>query len=141
LSLVPCVKGPEDAEEPEVEGLLRLHAEGKFEPVPVELPELPEGAKVPVQTVAEFFKLVVGLRLAAGDDREVPFAGRWVAAKVGLPHKTVARALNDLAASGVLVPAGEMPGRAGSRGTSLFAPGKVRVAEVVPLRPSVGASA
>jgi hypothetical protein len=115
-----------------VEELLRLHADGAFEPVRVELPELPEDATAPMRRVAEFFGVVRGLRLAAGDDREVPFAGRWVAGKVGLPHRTVARALGELTAAGVLVASGRMPGR-GSRGTLLFAPGEVSLAEVVPL--------
>jgi hypothetical protein len=130
LSLVPCAT---QDEEPEVEHLLRLHEAAELDALPVLLPELPDSASMPMRRVAELYALVRGLRLAAGDDRDVPFAGRWVAAKVRLPHRTVARALRDLVAHGVLVSTGSMPGR-GSRGTSLFAPGEGNVVSLTERR-------
>lgn len=65
---------------------------------------------------------VRAVRLWAGDDRDVPFSCRWVGEKVGLPWQSVGRALGRLVACGVLVRAGDLPGR-GRRGTALYAPG------------------
>lgn len=120
-SLVPCATTREAP--PEVDQLLLLHEDGKFDPLPVVLPELPSTATMPMRKVAEFYVLVQGLRLAAGDEREVPFAVRWVGGHLGLPHRTVARALSALAHHGVLDSAGAMPGREGRRGTGVWTPG------------------
>jgi hypothetical protein len=122
-----------DVEENEVESLLRAAAverpsvpvgQGpvRVEPVPVELPPLPDSATPSMRKVADFYVLVRGVRLWAGDDRDVPFACGWVAQKVGLTKVTVWRALEQLAAAGVLVRTGALPGR-GKRGTHLWTPG------------------
>lgn len=133
LSLVPCATAAvsQAPVEPEVDHLVRLHREGRFEPKAVELPDLPADATDSMRVVAADFALVRGLRLAAGDDRAVPYAVRWVAARVGLPYRTVARSLKRLEEAGVLVRADAMPGR-GSRGTQLWAPAPVRGADVLP---------
>jgi hypothetical protein len=82
-----------------------------------------------MRAVADFFVLVRGVRLWAGDDREVPFACGWVARKLGLSKVTVWRALEQLSASGVLVEAGHLSGR-GKRGTRLWAAGPLPGAPV-----------
>jgi hypothetical protein len=117
------------SEEPEVEGLLRAVVERRLVPVPVELPALPEWATPAMRDVAGFFELVRGVRIWAGDGRDVPFACGWVAEKLGRPKKTVHRALRQLEACGVLEKAGSLPGR-GKRGTQLWAPGVLPAAPV-----------
>jgi hypothetical protein len=96
----------------------------------VELPPLPEDATQDMRRVAEFYRLVRGLRLGAGDDRPVPFACGWVAGHLGIPKITVWRALQRLAACGVLVQSDTLPGR-GKRGTHVWEP---VTGEVVELR-------
>lgn len=121
-SLIPLATSGET----EVDELLRMHTEGRIEPVVVELPALPPDATDAMRQVAEFFALVAGLRLWAGDSREVLFAGHWVAEKIGLPHRTVARALTQLVEQEVLVRSGVMPRRGQkTRGTYLYEPARV----------------
>lgn len=129
----------EVAGEPEVEELLRLAAAGDLQPVAVELPPLPPGSSPAVRKVAEFFALVRGLRLAVCDQRDVPFAGRWVARYVGLPERSVYRVLEVLRAAGVLERAGSLPrGPRRSYGTALYVPGALPSAPVsVEGRPKV----
>jgi hypothetical protein len=131
--LVPSVTFEQEVEgsggEPEVEWLLREAAEGRLEPLPVELPSLPDGATQTMREVAAFFALVRGVRLWAGDGRDVPFACGWVAGKLGRPKKTVHRALRQLEACGVLVRGASLPPR-GRRGTQLWAPGSLPSAAV-----------
>jgi hypothetical protein len=117
-SLVPsCV----DADLAEVEHLLRDHAAGRVAPVRVPLAALPEGAWPAAETVREDFALVHGLRLWAGDERPVPYACGWAAARLKCHKATVWRALGQLVDAGVLESAGELPGR-GKRGTRLYLP-------------------
>jgi hypothetical protein len=60
----PSSLGPSSTgEESEVEELLRLAGERRLEPVHVDLPPLPEWATPAMREVAEFFKLVRGVRL------------------------------------------------------------------------------
>jgi hypothetical protein len=109
------------AEEAEVDALLRLAAEGRLEPVSVEL-RLPRDADPAMGVVAGFFVRVRGVRLWKGDRRSVPFASGWVARHLGLPKRTVHEALRRLAAAGVLVHVDTLPGGGGKRGTWLWAP-------------------
>lgn len=106
---------------PEVEDLLALCKLGKFEPVVVELREVPDGAPEVVHRVSAFFGLIAGLRLAAGDDRPVPFACGWVGEHLDVPKLTVWRSRKRLIELGVLEHVGALPGR-GKRGTDLFNP-------------------
>ena len=117
-------RGPGSVEGPEVEWLLTEHAAGRLEPVPVGLPQLPPSRSPVVPRVADFYRLVRGLRLRVDDDRPVPFACGWVADKLGVPKLTVRRARSALVEAGVLVSNGSLPGR-GGRGTELFEPGPV----------------
>ena len=117
------------AESAEVEALLTAHTEGRgLAPLPVELPSLPQSRSEAMPRVAEFFVLVYGLRLAAGDERPVPFACGWIAQKLGLEKQTAYRLRCQLVEAGVIVKAETMPGRQGSdgqirRGTDCYLPG------------------
>ena len=108
--------------EAEFEGLLRLHGAGDIEPVPVALPPLGPTASPAAREIAEFVALVRGLRLAAGDERDVPLALRWVASKTGWPQQSVSRALSWLVANGVLVRGETLPAQKYGRGTQCYRP-------------------
>jgi hypothetical protein len=130
VPLFPCTTvqegNSETRELPEFEQLLQAHAEGHLGVVePVELPPLPDDATVPMRRVAELYATAVGLRAWAGrpDALDAPFACRWVAAKLGLPHMTAWRALRGLVEAGVLEQGETLPGRGGKRGTQTYRPG------------------
>jgi hypothetical protein len=112
------------AREAEVDGLLRMYHEGRIQPEPVVFPavDLPETAA----RVRDDFGLIYGLRLAGCDDRAVPYARSWVAARLEVAEVTVWRALRKLVAAGVLVDCGELPARGEGNGTSTFLPAGVR---------------
>jgi hypothetical protein len=79
-----------------------------------------------MRDVAEFYKLVLGLRYAVCDARDVPFAGRWVARHTGLPEGSVYRVIEALRAGGVIVKTGSLPARGkNNHGTTLYAPGRI----------------
>jgi hypothetical protein len=109
--------------------LLNEYAAGHIEPVLVELPPLPDRATPPMQDMAAFFALVRGLRLWACDERPLPFACGWVAAKLGLNKQTAWRVRHALVEAGVLVHGETLPGR-DKRGTWSFLPGPLRPAPV-----------
>jgi hypothetical protein len=127
--LVPCptadADGGDAGQEAELEALLRLHNAGQLAPQPVVLPDLPIGASRAEQDVAAFFAVAMGLRLSAGDARDVPFAVRWVAAKVGWPKATVDRALGALVDAGILMRGDVLPPRGQPRGTQCYRPAAV----------------
>jgi HK97 family phage portal protein len=83
--------------------------------------------------VAEFFQVVAGLRLWAGDDRPVPFGCDWVASRLDMSAMTVWRAREALVAAGVIQHAGALPGR-GKLGTDSYSPVAATTAEVIPIR-------
>jgi hypothetical protein len=70
---------------PEVEWLLSEADARRIDVALAPLPPLPDGATSAMRRVAEFYALVLALRRWAGDDRPVPFASTWVAAKLELP--------------------------------------------------------
>lgn len=117
--------------EPEVEHLLRMYRDGRLEPARVDLPPVPDELPESCHRVAEFYALVRGVRLWAGDDRPVPLACGWAAEKLGLGKITVWRARRTLVAAGVLAEGDPLPAR-GKRATETFEPG--RGGDVVPLR-------
>jgi hypothetical protein len=126
-SLLPgCVEGAEAVDLAEVEHLLRDHAAGRISPVEVALPALPAGSWPAAEAVREDFALVRGLRLWAGDDRPVPYACEWAAARLERHKTTVWRALGQLVGAGVLLQCGELPPRGGGYGTRLYLPGGAR---------------
>jgi hypothetical protein len=128
----------------EVEWWLAEWAAGRADPEPVELPPLPAKASENVRLVAALYRVLLGLRLGALDERAVPFACGWVGRKLavldplatdrakrrreppgpGLPRMTVWRILRRLEADGVLVRRGDSPGRTRNRRPMhLWAPG------------------
>jgi hypothetical protein len=106
----------------EVEHLLRLAAAGEIEPIPVRLPPLPEPVTPARRRVADFYRLVRGVRLWAGDDRDVLFASEWAAEHIGLHPATVWRQIDALCEAGVLVHVDTLPGRR-KRGPRTYLPG------------------
>jgi hypothetical protein len=114
---------PEEDEEAEVEWLLRAHAADDIKPELVEL-SLPPSATPSLETVAEFFGRVYGLRrLHPGlRDKPVLFACDWVAKHTGLSGPGVWKALNRLVVAGVLRRAGVLPPRGNRRAAHLFLP-------------------
>jgi hypothetical protein len=67
---------------------------------------LPENATEGMRTVADFFRLVYGLRLSVDDDRPVPFAVDWVAEHTGLSPAHVGRIIRRLRDAATLVYSG-----------------------------------
>jgi hypothetical protein len=110
--------------EAEIEQLLRLHAVGEIEPVPVGF--LPAIIAPVARVVLADFSIVYGLRLWAGDKRPVPYGAAWVAQRIGRPQTTVWRGIQGLVATGVLTFAGELPLRGKGNGTKTYLPGGVR---------------
>ncbi len=119
------------ANAPEVEELLEQYRAGTLSPVRVELPPLPPSASEPMRQVADFYALVAGLRRAVCDERDVPFAGRWVARHTGLPERSAFRVIIALAGSGIIERTGRLEPLLDRReGTALYAPGEVPTAAV-----------
>ncbi len=104
------------------EELWRDYTAGLLDPVPMDLP-VPGDASEAVRRVAADMSLPIGLRLAAGDLRPVPYACRWRAGVLGLSYRTVARALKTLVEAGALEKGDPLPPRADyPRGTAKFLP-------------------
>jgi ParB-like chromosome segregation protein Spo0J len=124
------VPGPDPGsiEEAELDVYLRQHAAGTLSPLvtplAVELPDLPAGASAALRAVYEDFRLVRGIRLAACDDRPVPYGAAWVAARLDLGKLTVVRARQALVDAKVLTYEGELPARGKGNGTRTYLPGK-----------------
>jgi hypothetical protein len=123
----PCLTDrPDDiAEDPEqtyMAALLADHERGAINPEPVAL-DLPTGTPSTVARVADDVALLIGLRLAVGDSRPLPYAVRWRARDLGLSPATVGRALVSLVSIGALdrgEPMPPLPGR--SKGTATYLP-------------------
>lgn len=106
-----------------MDGLLADFARGALVPVPVSLPNVPADAPLAVMKVVGDVELLLGLRLAVGDTRPLPYACRWRTSALGLNYRTVNRILLTLVETGALIRDEPMPGRA-ARGTLTFrAPG------------------
>jgi hypothetical protein len=102
-------------------GLLRDHDAGLLKPVDVELGELPAGASKAMRDVAADVRLLLGLRLAADEDRPLPYSTRFCAQRCGLRnHREASRVLHQLVQAGVLERAGELKPRGQPFGTKLY---------------------
>jgi hypothetical protein len=100
--------------------------QGELEPDAVALPELPARTPRLARVVLADLALVYGLRLAACDDRPVPYAAGWAAKRLGCSRPTVWRALRWLVAAGVLEDCGELAARGKGNGTKTYLPGGAR---------------
>lgn len=109
----------------EIENLLREHAAGRIAPVETVFPALPTLLGPAARLVLDDFALVYGLRLWACEERPVPYATRWAAARIGtVTHMTVSRVLARLVSTGVLLERDPLPPRGGRRGTKTYLPGR-----------------
>jgi hypothetical protein len=117
---------------PETRELYDDYLAHRLEPERVELGEMPSDATRPMVVIAEHMRVLMGLRLKAGEDRPLPYACS-MAADIGIDDKAVAwRALRRLVKAGVVDYVGNMPPRGFREGTRLYAP--PAAAEVVDLR-------
>ena len=100
------------------------HAAGDLEPVDVCLGPVPASAGPVMCAVAEHMRLRMGLRLAVGDDRPLPYAtSEAVKAGLAKDKATASNAINALVRAGVLAHLGQLPPlRPGLDGTKLYAP-------------------
>jgi hypothetical protein len=136
LYVVPGSPGGKQRREPELYGLLRDHTRGQLQPLPVELGPLPavgervtdfKGRDVVVtaamHTVADDIGLLLGLRLAANEERPVPYSTRFCAERCGFnDHRQASRVLRALERVGVVVCVGSLDARGKPDGTKLYAP-------------------
>jgi hypothetical protein len=113
----------ESAREPQVRALLGLHAAGELEPVPVELGPMPPNATPAMRAIAADIALRIGLRLAEGDDRPLPYS-RSEAVRAGFvrTEQGASYVLRRLTEAGVIQHVGNLPRRGRPRGTKLYAP-------------------
>lgn len=139
------------AEKPEIYGLIADHEAGKLTPIEVRLGELPASVTGDMRRIAHDLRTLMGLRLAVGEDRPVPYASRWAAERMGWKdHRRAARALRRLCKAGVVRYAGSMPARGKGDGTRTYASpplavdagavgsetGEIRVEPVAPFQPA-----
>lgn len=97
---------------------------GKLIPVEVELGEMPSSAGAVMVAVATHMRLLMGLRLALGDDRPLPYAASLpVRAGLARDKGTASKAIRQLVGFGVVRHVGQLPPlRPGQDGTKLYAP-------------------
>jgi len=116
--VVPTPGCSEDG--PELYALLEAHRLGQLHPVDVELGELPPYAGHVCRAIAEHMRFLMGLRLAAGDARPLPYA-RSMAVNEGLAKDlaTASRAIGRLVRYGVVEYAGQLEKRKSPRGDLL----------------------
>jgi len=146
----PCPCGME-AQEPELYGLISDHAAGRLKPIEARLGELPARATGDMRRVAKDMHTLMSLRLAVGEDRALPYASRFAAARQGWKdHRRAARALRQLCAAGVVAYAGSLPPRGQPYGTRTYGSpvlavdgavgretGEIRVEPVTPFEPDL----
>src|SRR5258708_11540350 len=93
--------------------LLADHEAGRLTPAEVRLGEMPANATDDMRRVADDMRTLMGVRLAAGDDRPLPYATTWAAKRLGWGsnHRRANRAIHRLCDAGVVCFAGSLPGR------------------------------
>jgi hypothetical protein len=122
----------DEGAEPELRALLRAHEDGRLTPEPVGVGEMPPHAGRVMKSLSERMEFLVGLRLAVGDERPLPYAVSMAAEDAGVDIGTASKALNALVRAEVWDHVGSLPPtKPGLDGTKLYAP---HVAAVVPLR-------
>lgn len=115
--------GPDTEDAPELRLLEAAWRAGKLQPVPIQLGELPPHAGPVMRHIAEHLRLRMGLRLAVGDDRPLPYAlSEAVNAGLATDKAAASRALAALVRARVIDHVGALQGRRGLDGTKLYAP-------------------
>ena len=116
---------PAGSKEPtELELLISEHRAGRLQPADVKLGELPAAAGTAQRAVADHIRWLMGLRLAVGDDRPLPYATS-MAVKAGLvaDQGTASAVIRALVRFRVIDYVGALrPLRPGLDGTKLYAP-------------------
>jgi hypothetical protein len=90
----------------------------------VELGRLPERTSPDMRRLADDMVLLMGLRLAAGEDRPLPYSTRFAAERMGWRsnHRRANRAILRLCEAGVIFCTGSLPPRGQPYGTKTYAP-------------------
>jgi len=114
----------DDDDGPDMYRLEEAYERGQLVPVPVALGAMPPGAGRVMRRIAEHMRLRMGLRLAVGDSRALPYAvSQAVTAGLAKDAATASRAIRALVRAGVFEYVGSLkPLRPGRDGTKLFAP-------------------
>lgn len=118
------VKQPDDCDQPELHRLEDAHDDGRLAPVDVQLGEMPATAGPIMRAIADHMRLRMGLRLAVGDDRPLPYAtSEAVRAGLAKDKPTASNAINALVRARVIEYVGRLkPLQPGLDGTKLYAP-------------------
>jgi hypothetical protein len=121
--VVSVVSSPEPTE---LELMLDAHARGALVPVEVELGPLPPRAGETMHAIAEHMRLLMGLRLAFGETRPLPYATSVpVEAGIVATKGEASRVIRQLVRHGVVRHAGSLPPmRPGLNGTKVYEPPK-----------------
>jgi hypothetical protein len=109
--------------QPELHLLIAEWQAGRHSPAKVRLGRMPENATEDMCRVAEDMELLMGLRLAAGEDRALPYASKFAAKRLGWGsnYKRARRAIHRLCDAGVIRNVGSMEPRRGKRdGTRMY---------------------
>lgn len=111
-------------DQPELHRLEDAHDAGQLQPLHVQLGEMPPTAGPIMHSIAEHMRLRMGLRLAVGDDRPLPYAtSEAVRAGLAKDKATASNAINALVRAGVVEYVGRLkPLRPGLDGTKLYTP-------------------
>jgi hypothetical protein len=119
---VPCGQGGEDRAE--IYELLTEFEAGRLTPVEVPFGVVPADATDDMRRVADDMRQLMGLRLAVGEDRPLPYARKWAAQRLGWGknHRRAGRAIKRLCDAGVIVYAGSLPARGKRDGTKTYLP-------------------
>jgi hypothetical protein len=117
---------PSDAKkksDAELFGLLAEYDAGELAPEDAALGALPLDASDDMRRVAADMRLLIGLRLAVGEDRPLPYSARLAAERMGWKDpRRASRAIKRLCRAGVIDYAGSLPARGQPFGTKTYAP-------------------
>jgi hypothetical protein len=103
--------------------LLSEYEEGTLAPEQLELGPMPANATPDMKLVAQHMRLLMGLRLAVGDARPLPYSARFAAARFGWRHpERASRAIRQLCASGIIRYAGSLEPKGKPNGTRTYEP-------------------
>ncbi len=103
--------------------MLAAHDADELQPEAVELGPMPPGSGRLMRAVVADMRLCMGLRLAVGDERPLPYSASFAVRRGVAPDKPAAsKLLGRLVRSGVFAHVGNLPPRRpGIDGTKLYA--------------------